>query len=138
MQRHGKRLYVPIDLGPPPAKKVCPDWGGEDPAPEVPASAATRPNEDGPSTSSAAPPDAAGSSAAATVQADALGPSSPTVVDTHMSERAPDEKSSHSAAIPPSWEELMEMLKGVPCFTDAEAQLPFGTSESTVPCIQPL
>ena len=31
MQRHGKRLHIPIDLGPPPAKKVCLDRGGEDP-----------------------------------------------------------------------------------------------------------
>ena len=127
---------------------------------------------------------------AATVQADAPGPSStavaqsgattfgdaPTAVETHVSEGVPDasngeeatdEKSSLAAAVPPSWEELMEMLKGVPCFTDAEAPsmrmsdffpltkrvsvnmggdlpafvkvwLPFGTPESTVSCIQHL
>ena len=100
----------------------------------------------------------------------------PVVVETHGSEgipdasndeEAPDEKSSPTAAVPPSWEELMEMLKGVPCFTDAEApstrmsdffpltkrvsvnmdgdpptfikaRLPFGTPESVVSCIQHL
>ena len=147
LRKHGKRLYVPIDLGPPPAKKVCPDRGGEDPAPEVQASAATCPDEDGPSASSTAPPDAVGSSATATVQADAPGPGSPAMVETPISkgvsdasngEEAPDEKSSHTAVVSPSWEELMEMLKGVPCFTDAEARLSFGNPESVVSCIQHL
>ena len=69
--------------------------------------------------------------------------------------------------VPPSWEEMMEMLKGVSCFTDAEApstkmsdfflltkwvfvnmggnpstfvkaRLHFSTPESTVSCIQHL
>ena len=78
---------------------------------------------------------------------DAPGRSSPTMVRTPMpegvpeapnSEEAPVERSSYTAAVPPSWEELMDMLKGVPCFTDAEARLPFGTSKSAVSCIQPL
>ena len=98
------------------------------------------------------------------------------VVETHGSEGIPDvsndeealdEKSSPTTAVPPSWEELMEMFKGVPCFTDAEApstrmsdfflltkrvsvnmdgdpptfikaRLPFGTPESVVSCIQHL
>ena len=137
----------PSTLGPPPAKKVCPDRGGEDPAPEVPTSVATRPDEDGPSASSTAPSDAAGSSSVATVQADAPGPSSPAVVETPISEgvpdasngeEAPDEKSSHTVIVSPSWEELMEMLKGVPCFTDAKVQLSFGNPESAVSCIQHL
>ena len=55
-----------------------------------------------------------------------------------MSEGVPDEESSCVAAVPSSWEELMEMLKGVSCFTDANARLPFGTFESVVPCSQPL
>ena len=38
-----------------------------------------------------------------------------------INEEAPDEKSSAAGAVPPSWEEMMEMLKGVSCFTDAEA-----------------
>ena len=143
LRRHGKRLHVPIYLGSPPAKKVCPDRGGEDPTPEVLASVATYANEDGPSASSAAPPNAAGSSATTTVKVDAPGPSSPAVVETPMlegvpdasnGEEAPDEKGSHAVAVPPSWEDLMEMLKGVPCFTDAEVRLPFGTPEPAVSC----
>ncbi|RVW28060.1 hypothetical protein CK203_097980 [Vitis vinifera] len=75
--------------------------------------------------SSAAPSNAAGSSTAATVKADALRPSSPVVVETPMSEgvldasngeEAPDEKGSHAAVVPPSWDDLMEMLKGLLLF----------------------
>ena len=58
----------PSTLGPPPAKKVCPDQGGEDSTPEVPALAVTCPDEGDPSISSAALSDVAGSSAAATVR----------------------------------------------------------------------
>ena len=137
----------PSTLPPPPAKKVCLDRGGKDPTLEVPTSAVTRSDEDGPNASSTAPPNVAGSRAAATVQDDAPGPSSPIVVETPISEGVPDasngeealdEKSNHAAAVPPTWEELMEMLKGVPCFTDVEARLPFGTPESTMSCIQHL
>ena len=84
-----------------------------------------------------------------------------------INEEAQDEKSSPVTAVPLSWEEMMEMLKGVSCFTDAEApstkmsdfflltkwvfvnmggdpptffkaRLPFGTLESAVSCIQHL
>ena len=84
-----------------------------------------------------------------------------------IDEEASDERSSPAAAVSPSWEELMEMLKEVPCFTYAETpstrmsdffpltkrvsvnmggdppafvkvQLPFGTLESAVSCIQHL
>ena len=146
-QRHGKRLHVPIDLGPPQAKKVRLDRGREDPAPKVPALAATSPDGDGASASAPAPPDAAGSSTAAMVQADAPGRSSPVVVGTLMpegvpeapnGEEAPVERSSYTAAVPQSWEELMDMLKGVPCFTDAEARHPLGISKSVVLCDQHL
>ena len=107
-------------------------------------SATTRPDKASPNTTVAAQSEATGSGAAATVQTDAPGPSStaaaqsstiafgntPTAVETRGSEGVPnasideealDEKSSPTAGVPPSWEEMMEMLKGVPCFTDAEA-----------------
>ena len=147
LRRHGKWLRVPINLGPSPAKKVCPNWGGEDPAPEVPALAMTRLDEGGPSASSAAPSDVVGSSATATVRADGPGPNSPAVAETPISEGVPDasngeeasdEKSSHVATVLPSWEELMEMMKGLPCFMDAEAWLHFGPPESVVSYIQHL
>ena len=54
LRRHLKRLYDPIDLGPPSAKKVYPERGGEDVASEVPLSSSTRPDEAGPSAATAA------------------------------------------------------------------------------------
>ncbi|RVW61439.1 hypothetical protein CK203_032029 [Vitis vinifera] len=86
MQRHGKRLHVPIDLGPPPAKKVCLDQGGEASTPEVPAPATSRPDRDGASASAPVPLDAVGSSTAAMVHADGPGRSSPVVVGILMLE----------------------------------------------------
>lgn len=41
--------------------------------------------------------------------------------DTAPADGVLDEKGSPSLIVPPSWEEMMEMLKHVPCFTDAEA-----------------
>ena len=190
LQRYRKRLYDPINLEPPLAKKVCPKRGGEDPTVEAPLPATTHPNEAGFSAAASTRPDATRSVTATTVQVDALGPNSaaaaqpdttalgdaPTAVETRgaegvseaaIDEEAPDEKSSAADAVPPSWEEMMEMLKGVPCFTNAEAsstrmsdffpltkrvsvnmggdplafvkaQLPFGTPEYSMSCIQHL
>ena len=190
LRRHRKRLYDLIDLAPPLAKRTYLKRGEEDPTPKAPASTATRPDEAGISATSATLPDTIGSSATATVQANAPGPSSmaaaqsgttafgdaPAAVETHGSEgvldasnneEVPDEKSSPTTAVPPSWEKLMEMLKGMSCFTDAEApstrmsdffpltkgismnmggdppaffkaRFPFGTPESAVSCIQHL
>ena len=76
LRRHLKRLYDPIDLEPPSAKKVCLERGGEDATSEVPLSSLTRPDEAGPSVVATAQPEAIASSAAAMVQDDALGPSS--------------------------------------------------------------
>ena len=84
MQRHGKRLHVPIDLGPPQAKKVRLDRGGEDPKSKAPAPATTRPDGDGVSASAPAPPNATGPSMAVVVQADGSGRSSPAMVGTPM------------------------------------------------------
>ena len=190
LRRHRKRLYDLIDLAPPLAKRTYLKRGEEDPAPEAPASTATRPDEAGISATSATLLDTIGSSATATVQANAPGPSSmaaaqsgttafgdaPAAVETHGSEgvldasnneEVPDEKSSPTTTVPSSWEKLMEMLKGMSCFTDAEApstrmsdffpltkgismnmggdppaffkaRFPFGTPESAVSCIQHL
>ncbi|KAL6332490.1 hypothetical protein AAG906_008521 [Vitis piasezkii] len=118
MQRHGKRLHVPINLGPPQAKKVRLDWDGEDPA-KVPAPATTCPDGDGASASAPASPDAAGPSTAAMVQADGPGG----VAEVPTGEKALVERSSYTAAAPPR----------VPYFTDAEARRPLGISESVVP-----
>ncbi|KAL6315266.1 hypothetical protein AAG906_000348 [Vitis piasezkii] len=110
LERHRKRLYEAIDIVPSPAKRVCPKNPQEDPA---------------------AKPDVAGPSAAAVVRPDTGTPSNASATekargtkggpDVAVSEEAPDEKSSPTPAAPLSWEEMMEMLKGVSCFTDAEA-----------------
>ena len=89
------------------------------------------------------------------------------VLEAAIDEEASNKKSSPAAMVPPSWEEMMEMLKGVSCFTDVEAhstrmsdffsltkrvsvnmggdppafvkaRLLFGTLESIVSCIQHL
>ena len=142
MQRHGKRLHAPINLGPPQAKKVRLDRGKEDPTPKVPASSTTCPDGDGESASALAPLDAAGPRTAVMVQDDGPGRSSPAMVGTPMpkevaevptGEKAPVERNSYTAAAPPSWEELMVMLKGVPCFIDAEARHPLSIFESVAP-----
>ena len=145
MRRHGKRLNVPINLGPPQAKKVHLDRGGEDPTPKVPAPTTTRLDGDRVSASAPASPDAVGPSTAAMVQADGPGRSSLAMVGTPMpegvvevpsGEKAPVERSSYTAAAPPSWDELMVMLKGVPCFTNVEVRHPLGIFESAVPPVQ--
>ena len=82
LQRHRKRLYNPIDLASPPAKKACPDRGGEDPTAEAPLSAAAHPNEAGSSAAAGAQPNAVGSDTAATVQAGAPGPSSTAIAES--------------------------------------------------------
>ena len=62
----------------------------------------------------------------------------PLCAEVSTGEKAPVERSSYFVAAPPSWEELMVMLKGVPCFTDVEARHPLGISESGVPPVQHL
>nr|CAN67634.1 hypothetical protein VITISV_031865 [Vitis vinifera] len=75
-------------------------------------------NEASPSAATAVQPEAATPSNASTaeeVRETEAGP------DAVITERTPNEKSSPAPAASPSWEELMEMLKGVACFMDAEA-----------------
>lgn len=110
-------------------------------------------------------------------QPDVMGPSSVSTVEeevglalegasdgTAPADEVPDQKDTSAPAFPSSRDEMVEMLKHVPCFTDAEppstkmsdffpltkrisvklggdlpsfvsARLPFGTPESTVACI---
>ena len=144
LQKHRKRLYDPIDIAPPPAKRVCPERSEEDPTAEVlsstmshsdeagpSATTATLPDVIGPSAMAATQPDVARPKAVAVVQPDVAAPSNvPFAVEAHgmewgpkaaVDEEGPDQKSSPTAAVPRSWEEMMEMLKGVSCFTNAEA-----------------
>lgn len=184
---HHKRLYDPIDIASPPAKRVCSKISEEDPVAEVPFSTMPYPDEATPNAAVAAQPDIARPSATAMAQPDAPGPSvaavaqpgvtapsnAPSAVEARgteggpeaaVDEEAPDKKSSPAVVVPPSWVKMMEMLKGVSCFTDTEApstrmsdffsltkrvsvniggdpptfvkaRLPFGTPESVVSCI---
>lgn len=110
-------------------------------------------------------------------QPDVMGPSNVSTVDeevgsapdgasdgTVLADEVPDQKDTSTPAFPSSWDEMVEMLKHIPCFTDAEppstkmsdffpptkrisvnlggdlpsfvsARLPFGTPESTAACI---
>ena len=190
LERHRKRLYDPIEIVPSPAKRVCPERVEEDPVAEVPPSTMSHSDEAGPSAAVATHLDVMGPSATAATQPDIAGPSAAIVVqsdvaapinvpfteetrgtngglDAAVDEKALDEKSSPVVAVPPSWEEIMDMLKGMSCLTDAEApstkmsnffpltkrvsvnmggdpptfvkaRLPFGTPESVVSCIQHL
>ena len=173
-ERHRKWLHEAIDIVPPPAKRACPEKAQEDPAGEAPPSTMPQSDEAGPSTATMTQPDVAGPSAAVAVQPNVVAPRNTPIVekvhgtevglDVVVNEGAPNEKSSLAPAAPPSWEELMEILKGVSYFTDAEApstkmfdffpltkrvsvnmggdplafvlaRLSFGTPESVVSCI---
>ena len=79
LQRHRKWLYDPIDLTPPPAKRVCPEGGGEDPMIEAHLPATAHLDKAGSSATAAVQPDAAGYDAAATAQVGATGPSAAAV-----------------------------------------------------------
>ena len=131
LERHRERLYEAIDIVPPPTTKVCSERAQEDPVEGAPPSTMPQPDKVGPSVTVATQPDVARPSVAATVQLDATAPSNAPAVekargmekglDAAVVEGAQDEKSSLTPTAPPSWEEMMEMLKGVLCFTDAEA-----------------
>ena len=131
LERHRKRLYDPIDIVPPPTKRVCPERVEEDPTAEVPPSTMSHPDKAGPSAATTTQPDVARLNAVAVVQPDVVAPNNvPSAEeargteggpDAAIDEKASDEKSSPAAAVPSSWEKMMEMLKGVSCFTDAKA-----------------
>ena len=98
----------------------------------APPSTVPHPDVVGPSTTVATPPDIVGPSTTAVTQLDVAELSSvldaakeacemKTGSDTVPVERVLDEKGSPRPIVPPSWEEMMEMLKRVPCFKDAEA-----------------
>ncbi|RVX12533.1 hypothetical protein CK203_011639 [Vitis vinifera] len=120
MQRHGKRLHVPIDLRPPPAKKVCLDRGGKALAPEVLAPAASRPNGDGASASARFLRMPQGLAQRLWFMPMVRGVT-PLLWWGPLCQRG-----------------LWRHRTGVPCFTGAEARHPLGISESAVPPVQHL
>lgn len=125
----------------------------------------TQPNVVGPSAAAMIQPNAIAPSNAPATEKEACGTEAGS--DAAVAEGAPDEKGSPAPTTPPSWEKMMEMLKRVSCFTNAEtpsskmldlfpltkrisvnmsgdpptfvlARLPFGTLEFVVSCIQHL
>lgn len=166
MERHHKRLYEVIDIVHPPAKRVCPEKAQEEPTGGgggSPLVTMPQPDVAGPSTAAVTESDVVGPSNASTVEKEAYwmeaGP------DVALVEGAPDEKDILILTAPPSWNEMLEMLKRVSCFTDVKASstkmsdfcpltkwisvnmggdpssfvsalLPFDTPESAVFCMQ--
>lgn len=158
-ERHCKRHHEAIDMVSPPAKKACPERAHEEPARKVPPVVVP-------------PPDVAGPSSAPIAEKEANGKESSPATgeapgDADPIEEVLDKKTTPTPVSPPSWDEMMEMLKHMSCFTDSEslfikisdffppikrifvnlsgdplffvsAQLPFGTPESVVFYIQQL
>lgn len=145
-ERHHKRLHEAIDVVLLPAKRAF----QEEPEKEVPPMPVPLSDTAGLSSTPATEKEADPTSGGASNGAD---------VDEVL-----DQKDTPAFAPPPSWDEMMEMLKWVLCFTDAEppsikmsdffpltkrisvnlgrkppvfvsAWLPFGTPESAISCI---
>lgn len=109
--RQCKWLSKPIKVVAPPSKRPCLDEVHEEPIMEAPPT-------------SVHPPDAAAfssvSTAASPVRAETYlaqdeAPNGPTPAEEDL-----DQKDAPSSIRPPSYEEMMEMLRWIPCFTDTE------------------
>lgn len=151
-ERHHKRLHKAIEVVAPPTKRACPKGVHEELARDVPLMPVPPSDAAGPSSVPTA------KKKAGRVPDGALGGATPV-------KEALDQKDTPASALPPSWEEMMEMLRWVPCFTNAEplstkmldffpltkwisvnlggeppifvlAWLPFSTPKSTVSYIQ--
>lgn len=111
-ERHRKCLHEAINMAPSPVKKTCPKRVQEEPAREVPPMVVPL-------------SDVARSSSAPVVEKDTGGKEvGPATRETSGGvapvEEASDKKDTPILASPPSCDEMMEMLKCVPCFTDAK------------------
>ena len=106
-ERHRKRLHEAINMVPSPAKKACPEGAQEEPGREVPLMPVPPPDTMGPSSAPAAEKEVGST----------LGGASS---GTTPVEEVLDQKDTPASALPPSWDEMMDMLKRVSCFTDAE------------------
>ena len=106
-KRHRKRLHDAIDMVPPPAKKACPEGAQEEPGRDVPLMPVPPPDTVGPSSAPAAEKEVGST----------LGGASSGAIPV---EEVLDQKDTPASALPPSWDEMMDMLKRVSCFIDAE------------------
>lgn len=104
---HRKRLYESIEVVTSPPKRSCPEKVREEPM-----------RND--STTPMPPSDVARSSSVAAAANEAClalvgAPGDPTSVEEGL-----DQKDVPASVPPPSWEEILEMLSWVPCFTDVK------------------
>lgn len=106
-ERHRKCLHEAIDMVPPPAKRACSEGVREEPGREVPSMLVPSLDVVGPSSVPAieekaglAPRRASGGIA--------------------IPEEVLDQKNTPAPSSLPSWDEIMEMLKHISCYTDAE------------------
>lgn len=106
-ERHCKHFHKAIEVAAPPTKRACLEGVQEEPMRDV--------------LSGPMPP------------SDATGPSSVPAVEKEIStvpngvpsgaapvDEVLDQKDTPTSILPPSWDEMMEMLRRVLCFTDAE------------------
>lgn len=107
-ERHRKRLHEAIGMVPPPTKKAYPEGVREEPEMEVSPMPLLLPNVMGHSSVPAAEKE--GSSALGGVFSGAA-----------PVEEVLDQKDTLIPASPPSWDEMIEILKCLPCFTNVES-----------------
>lgn len=107
-ERHHKRLCKAIDMVPPPAKRACSEGAREEPRREVPPMPVPPSDIMGPSSTLAAKKEVG------PTLGEAFGGAT-------LVEEVLDQKDTPTSVPPPSWDEMMEMLKRVSCFTDAES-----------------
>lgn len=112
-ERHYKRHHEVIDMVSPPAKKACSKRAHEEPTRKVHPVAMP-------------PPDVAGPSSAPIAEKEADGKESGPAMGEAPGDAAPveevlDKNTTPTPVSPLSWDEMMEMLKHMPCFTDSES-----------------
>lgn len=112
-ERHYKHHHEAIDMVSPPAKKACPERAHEEPARKVPPVAVPPPDVARPSSAPIAEKEADGKESGPTT-GEASGDAAPV-------EEVLDKKTTPTPVSPPSWDEMMEMLKHMSCFTDSES-----------------
>lgn len=109
--RQCKWLSKPIKVVAPPAKRPCSDEVHEEPIMEAPPTPVPLPDAMGFSSVSAA----ASLVRAKTYPAQDRAPDGSTLAEEDL-----DQKDASSFVRPPSYEEMMEILRWIPCFTDTE------------------
>lgn len=106
-ERHCKHLHETIKVVASLAKRTCPEGVQEEPMKDAPPMPVP-------------PLDAAGSSSMPIARKETCPAQDETLSGPTPIEEDLDQKDVSASFPPPSWEEMMEMLRRVPCFTDVE------------------